>query len=149
MNKITLDEVLASVPLAQPLTLPVGWFKGLPDTVSVFDSLYRWITETLSEDFRTLHSRTYAGKELMKQLLVAERKRIAKRYKLSGSVLTREVGWSNLNAGPKEIVAGRTLQGESLFVLPKENPPGEAFDQLMTEHIAKLNANLRKKRTHV
>jgi uncharacterized protein YozE (UPF0346 family) len=121
MPTISPKEVIAAAPAAHTVKLPEGWFDNLPDNVNVFESLYKWLVETRQVEPNNLHNQTYAGSGVMKRLLAAESRRIAKRRKLRGEELERAVSWSNIGSGPQELIGGMRLTGDCLIVVPDKD----------------------------
>lgn len=88
-----------------------------PDA-SAWTALYTFLAERHGLNFENAHNDTYAGRDVMKMLL--KRQRIALKNwnpRASKRELDQGLSWSNLNAGPKEGVDGRTLESGLLVVV--------------------------------
>jgi hypothetical protein len=89
MPSMNLKQIVAAMPTAQTIVLPGDWFERLPDNVSVYESLYRWLIQSRGVQPTRLHNRTYVGAALAKRLRTAERRRISRRQKLRGENLEK------------------------------------------------------------
>ena len=100
MLSCSVKQIVAAIPTAHTIVLPNRWFETISDNVSVFESLYKWLVETRRVEPKGLHNRTYAGAAVAKRLLVAERRRIARLYKLKGEALEKAVNFLTLAPVP-------------------------------------------------
>jgi hypothetical protein len=121
-KNLTVQEAAALCPNGTKIVtdVPDAWLKTIPDSTSVWNSLYRWLGEKhgVSEGDRSdLHNRTFVGKELAKRLDTAETKRIKGRHKLTGEKLKKAFAWSTGDTGPHERFRGHRLNGNALFVV--------------------------------
>jgi uncharacterized protein YozE (UPF0346 family) len=125
-----VKQIVAAIPTAHTIVLPAQWFETLSDNVSVFESLYKWLVETRRVEPKRLHNRTYAGATVAKRLHAAERRRIARRFKLKGKALEKAVNFSDLDSGPLTLFAEWRLLGNVLIVLPDDD---EKIEKVITE----------------
>src|SRR5256885_16041459 len=113
MRSIDPQVILEAIPTAQSFPLPDEWLDAVPEDVSVFESLYRWMLDTRRvAEINDLHNRTFLGQKLAKQFRAAEKRRIARRHRLHGDELERAVDWSDLGSGPRTEFARREIKGE-------------------------------------
>ncbi len=126
MKKYTKQEIVETVPGTLVITLPDNWFDGVRRDQSVFQSLYFWMLRTKrvpSDDWESLHNRTYAGEKLFEKLFLAEKERLQATLGLKGKELKEAVGWSDLNSGPRNKINGCTIEGDAAFVFPSSRMP--------------------------
>jgi uncharacterized protein YozE (UPF0346 family) len=136
MRSCHAKDILAAVPNAQSFSLPNEWFETIPNNIDVFNSLYRWMIDSrrVDEDrTKQLHNRTYVGQKLMKRLLAAEERRIARRTKLRGEKLREAVDWSDLDSGPRAEFAERAIRGDLIIVLPEDDKSVQAAIRRMLQ----------------
>jgi hypothetical protein len=118
VGTIRPESIVRSFRDATTVRLPSTWFERLPDDVSVFESLYRWIVKehgVAAGD--ALHNRTFAGQQICRKLHAAERRRLARVHRVSGKELEERLNWSSGNAGPLEQFAGCAIAGDALIVI--------------------------------
>lgn len=128
MRKLKPQEIIKAVPHVQTVVLPHDWFDNLNQNSqrSVFNSLYDWMLKNKLippdvDDKNDICNRTYVGEKIYKQLWVAERDRIKKRYKKKGDELEKAVAWSDVNTGPQTEIDGLEICGDSIFVIPESS----------------------------
>jgi uncharacterized protein YozE (UPF0346 family) len=128
MRKLKPQEIIKAVPDVQTVVLPQDWFDNLNQNSqrSVFNSLYDWMLKNKlippdADEKNNICNRTYVGEKIYKQLWVAERDRIKKRYKKKGDELEKAVAWSDVNTGPQTEIDGLEICGDSIFVIPESS----------------------------
>jgi uncharacterized protein YozE (UPF0346 family) len=128
MRKLKPQEIIKAVPDVQTVVLPQDWFDNLNQNSqrSVFNSLYDWMLKNKlippdADDKNDICNKTYVGEKIYKQLWVAERDRIKKRYKKKGDELEKAVAWSDVNTGPQTEIDGLKICGDSIFVIPESS----------------------------
>ena len=144
MLSCSVKQIVAAIPTAHTIVLPNRWFETISDNVSVFESLYKWLVETRRVEPKGLHNRTYAGAAVAKRLLVAERRRIARLYKLKGEALEKAVNFSDLGSSPHTIFANWQLMGDVLIVLPDDDEKVErVISEMLTKNWGRQNRKIQ------
>lgn len=97
------------------------------DDETIWHRLYWWLHLYHGCELEGIFRKVYVGYELHERLLRMERERIKKKYKLTGTKLTKETMWSNFNYGPKISVEnyGKIIKGNVLFFLKNEEDADE------------------------
>lgn len=135
MSKCTPKEIIKEVPEVQTVMLPKEWFNSIKPDQCVFDSLYQWMLNNdriPSDNKETLHNRTYVSEKIYKKLLIAEKKRLSKKFKIKGDDLDRAVTSSDMNSGPKTEIGGCAISGDVILVIP------ETSRQALGEYSSKI-----------
>ncbi len=135
MSKCTPREIIKEVPEVQTVMLPKEWFNSIKPDQCVFDSLYQWMLNNdriPSDNKETLHNRTYVSEKIYKKLLIAEKKRLSKKFKIKGDDLDRAVTSSDMNSGPKTEIGGCAISGDVILVIP------ETSRQALGEYSSKI-----------
>lgn len=127
MTKCSPNQIIKDVPNVQSVILAADWFDYLDynSPTSIFATLYQWMVDhggVPQANITMLPTRTYVGEKLYNRLLDAERKRIAKRAKkLKREELDEAVSWSDAMSGPKNLISGFPISGDTLLVVPEES----------------------------
>ncbi len=86
-------------------------------TDSVWESFYDWLVSEGCGDKSTMHGRCYVGDDLLKRLLIAQRKVLMRKHGVKR--IDERVGWSNMGSGPMELYRGRRIRGDGFYVEPE------------------------------